>query len=366
LSNNAAETSGKPAQKPNQEDPVNSIDYIGFDIHKKTIAFCAKASDGRILDEGVIAARRDDLKAWTKGRPRPWVGAMEATLFTGWIYDQLKSRAQELKVAHPPMLKAIATSKKKNDKVDARKIADLLRCNLLPECYMAPRPVRAMRRILRYRNLVVRQATRMKNRIAGLLMETGTPYNKQRLHGKAYFGELLGSLRQMPDGVVELLKLSRGQVELFEGIQRRLLKELRERSELSARVERLQSIPGVGEVLALTWALEIGEVSRFSSIGDACSYCGLTSAERSSAGIEQRGPISKQRNKHLQTILIEAAKLAPRYNAPLAAVHNRELQRGNRNRATLAVARKLVAYLMAVDKSGKPFELRPNAAGGQA
>jgi len=218
--------------------------------------------------------------------------------------------------------------------------------------------VRAMRRVLRYRNLVVRQATRMKNRIAGLLMETGTPYNKQRLHGKAYFGELLGSLRQMPDEVLELLKLSRGQLELFESIQRQLLRELHERPELGQRVERLQSIPGVGEVLALTWALEIGEVSRFPSIGEACSYGGLTSAERNSAGVEQRGPISKQRNKHLQTILIEAAKLAPRFNPQLATVHERELQRGNRNRATLAVARKLVAYLMAVDKSGKPFQLR--------
>ena len=337
---------------------MNSIDYIGFDIHKKTISFCAKAQDGQILDEGTITARRYDLEAWAKRRARPWVGAMEATLFTGWIYDYLKPLAQELKVAHPPMLKAITASKKKNDKVDARKIADLLRCNLLPECYMAPSSVRAMRRVLRYRNLVVRQATRMKNRIAGLLMETGTPYNKQRLHGKAYFIELLGSLQEMPDAVVELLQLSRGQLELFNSIQKRLLKELQQRPELSQRVERLQTIPSVGEILALSWALEIGEVSRFSAIGEACSYCGLTSAERNSAGVEKRGPISKQRNKHLQTILIEAAKLAPRFNPQLAAVHQRELQRGNRNRATLAVARKLVAYLMAVDKSGKPFQVR--------
>jgi transposase len=68
---------------------------------------------------------------------------------------------------------SIAASKKKNNKVDARKISDLLRCNLLPECYMAPCAIREMRRMLRYRNLVVRQATRMKNRIAGLLMEPG-------------------------------------------------------------------------------------------------------------------------------------------------------------------------------------------------
>jgi transposase len=337
---------------------MTTIDYIGFDIHKKTISFCAKAQDGTILEEGTIPALRNKLLAWAKARPRPWMGAMEATLFTGWIYDLLKPLARELKVAHPPMLKAIAAAKKKNDKVDARMIADLLRCNLLPECYMAPVAMRNLRRMLRYRNLVVRQATRMKNRIAGLLMETGTPYNKERLHGKAYFSELLGSLQEVPDSVVELLQLSRGQVEFFATIQRRLLKELREHPELSQRVMRLQSIPGVGEILGLSWALEVGEVERFASIAQAVSYCGLTSAQHSSAGKEQRGPISKQRNRHLQTILIEAAKLAPRYNPQLAAVHQRELQRGNRNRATLAVARKLVAYLMVVDKSGQPFQMR--------
>jgi hypothetical protein len=85
-------------------------------------------------------------------------------------------------------------------------------------------------------------------------------------------------------------------------------------------------------------------------------------AQRGSAGKEQREPISKQRNRHLQTILIEAAKLAPRHNPQLAAVHARELQRGDRNRATLAVARKLVAYLMAVDKSGQPFQMRASGA----
>jgi transposase len=283
---------------------------------------------------------------------------MEATLFTGWIYDLLQPLAQALKVAHPPMLKAIAAAKKKNDKVDARMIADLLRCNLLPECYMAPVEIRDLRRMLRYRNLVVRQATRMKNRIAGLLMETGTAYNKERLHGKAYFSELLGSLQEVPRSVVALLRLSRGQVEFFAAIQRLLLQGLRKDPELSQRVMRLESIPSVGEILALSWALEVGEVSRFPSIAQALSYCGLTSAQHNSAGKEQRGPISKQRNPHLQTILIEAAKLAPRYNPQLAAVHDRELQRGNRNRATLAVARKLVAYLMAVDKSGQPFQMR--------
>jgi transposase len=337
---------------------MSSLDFIGFDVHKKTISFCVKAGDGQILEEGKIAARRGDLIAWTKARSRPWLGAMEATLFSGWIYDLLRPQAQALKVAHPAMLRAIIASKKKNDRVDARKLADLLRCNLLPECYMAPSQTRELRRILRYRNLVVREATRMKNRISGLLMETGTPYNKEKLHGKAYFAELLGTLQETPVSVRDLLRLSRGQLDLFESIQSRLVKELVGDPELAERVERLRSIDGVGPILALTWVLEIGEVKRFASIRQAQSYCGLTSAQHNSAGIDHRSPISKQRNKHLQTMLIEAAKLAPRFNEQLAAVHSRELGRGNRNRATLAVARKMVAYLMAVDKSGRPFQPR--------
>jgi hypothetical protein len=80
---------------------MTGIDYIGFDIHKKTISFCVKALDGTILDEGTIPALRTKLLAWVQARPRPWIGAMEATLFTGWIYDLLKPLARELKVAHP-------------------------------------------------------------------------------------------------------------------------------------------------------------------------------------------------------------------------------------------------------------------------
>jgi len=123
-------------------------------------------------------------------------------------------------------------------------------------------------------------------------------------------------------------------------------------------VERLCTIPAVGPITALTWALEIADPFRFPSISDAVSYCGLTGPFRSSADQTQRGPISKQRNAWLQSTLIEAAKLAPRWNPPLAVLHQKELERGHRNRATLQVARKLVAYILAVDKSGQPFQMR--------
>lgn len=329
---------------------MSALYYIGLDIHKRIIAYCIKAIDGRLVAQGKVEADRKALTLWMNGLPGPWVGAMEATIFTGWVYDFLKPHAVSLKVAHPEMLKAITAAKKKNDRADAEKIADLLRVNLLPECCMLPEEIRDLRRILRYRNHLVRTAVKMQNKMSGLLMEVGAPYSKRRLHGKKYFQSLLEDLEEIPPSVKELLQLSRSGYEMFRSFQKRLVEVLRKEGLIRDRVERLMSIPGVGELTALTWVLEIGDPGRFSSIRNAVSYCGLCSAQRESAGKEQRGPISKKRNKHLQTMLVEAAKIAPHWNEKLAAIHAREIQRGNRNRATLAVARKLVAYMMAVDR----------------
>ena len=160
----------------------------------------------------------------------------------------------------------------------------------------------------------------------------------------------------------EMLAISRRRMELPLRLERQLLNELAKHALLAERVKHLQTIQGAGPVLSLTWALEVGEPSRFPLIGEAVSYCGLCGAQKESAGKSQRGPLSKQRNKHLQTMLIEAAKLAPRYNEKLRELYQRECDRGPRNRATVAVARKLVAYLLAVDRRGRDFEQLPPAA----
>jgi transposase len=175
-----------------------------------------------------------------KTLPQPWTAAMEATVFTGWIYDHMQPHTAALKVAHPLMLRAIAAAKRKNDRMDEQDLRLPAR-DFLPECYMAATAIRERRRTLRYRNLLVRQMVQMKNKISGLLMEAGVNYNKQRLHKAGYFRELLAT---NPDS----------------------------------------------------------------------SYCGLCGAEKSSANTVQRTPLSKQRNKHLQTTLIEEAKMAPRYS----------------------------------------------------
>ena len=94
----------------------------------------------------------------------------------------------------------------------------------------------------------------------------------------------------------------------------------------------------MGPITALTWALEVGDTSRFRSIKQAISHC-VCSAGKSSADKVIRTPISKQRNKHIQQVLVEAARLAPRYSDELALLHGKERQRGNGDRATASVAR---------------------------
>ena len=329
--------------------------YIGLDVHKRKISYCVKDLSGRLHTEGLLPATRLDLDCWMKTLPQPWSAAMEATMFTGWIYDHLKPHAAALKVAHPLMLRAIATAKKKNDRIDASKICDCLRCDFLPECYMASTAIRERRRTLRYRNLLVRQMVQMKIKISSLLMEAGISYSKQRLHKAAYFRELLASNPDIDEGLRSLLRQCRQMVVRLGKTENALIRSLQQDRLLAERVERLMSIPAIGPITALTWALEIGEVQRFSSIKKAISYCGLCGAEKSSGSTTQRTPLSKQRNKHLQTTLIEAAKMAPRCSPALALLYDREKQRGNVNRATLAVARKLVAYLMAVDRGQTHF-----------
>jgi transposase len=163
--------------------------YIGLDVHKKTISYCVKDAAGCVQQEGKIGSTRRELDAWIITLPQPRMIAMEATILTGWIYDHLLPHAEKVKVAHPLMLRAIAAAKRKNDRIDAGKIADCLRCDFLSECHMASTEIRNRRRILRFRGLVLRQAVQMKNRVSGLLMETGVSYNKLRLHRMGYFAE---------------------------------------------------------------------------------------------------------------------------------------------------------------------------------
>jgi transposase len=192
-----------------------------------------------------------------KTLPQPWTVAMEATIFTGWIYDHLVPHAKQVEVAHPLMLRAIAAAKKKNDRIEAGKIADCLRCDFLPECHMASTSIRVRRRTLRYRHLLVRQIAQMKNRISGLLMETGVSYNKQRLHKVRYFRELLSTSEEVKESIRPLLRLSRDSIVRLQKTEYALVSSLQRDPLLAERIRRLRTVPGVGPITVLTWALSV-------------------------------------------------------------------------------------------------------------
>jgi hypothetical protein len=183
--------------------------YIGLDLHKRWIWACAKTAEGTVVERSKIGARRREVEQWATRQSTPWVGIMEATLFTGWVYDTLVGHAAELKVVHPAMAKAITAGKHSNDRIDSEQLADMGRCNWVPECHQMPTAERHLRQMLRFRNKLLVETVRFKNTIAGMLMAEGVEYDSRRLHGKGYFGELLENLHEVPPSSRKLLRLSR-------------------------------------------------------------------------------------------------------------------------------------------------------------
>ena len=117
-------------------------------------------------------------------------------------------------------------------------------------------------------------------RVSGLLMETGVSYNKQRLHKVGYFRELLATNEDVHESIRPLRKVSRDTVVRLQKTEYALVSSLQRDRLLADRVKRLRTVPGVGPITALAWALEMGDVTRFRSIRQAISYCGLCGEEK--------------------------------------------------------------------------------------
>jgi transposase len=190
-------------------------------------------------------------------------------------------------------------------------------------------------------------------------------YNRHRRHKAGYFPELLATHPDIDEGLCALLRVCFVTVVCLARTESALVRSMERDALLRDHVERLMMAPAVGPITALTWALEIGEVQRLSSLKKAISYCGVCGAEISLANTVQRTPLSKQRNKHLQTTLIKPAKMAPHYSPGLALLYDREKRKGIANRATQVVARKLVAYLMAVTNEFSQFSWCQQPRSGQ-
>ena len=160
-------------------------------------------------------------------------------MFSGWIYDTIYKHNQEIYVGNTMLLRYIAHAKRKNDHVDAEKLANLLRCNLFPKVYMVPGKTRMMRGMMRYRNFVQREITRYKNHSSTQLMSYGIVYENRSLHGKRYFATLLTEA-EIDQEMLITLQCNRLTIDLLRKVERGLKRRLLSNKELRERVQRLR------------------------------------------------------------------------------------------------------------------------------
>ncbi len=282
--------------------------YLGVDLHRKRSHVVALDDDGAVL-----LSRRIDNSPENFGRifgeleAAPLRVAFEAAYGWGWFADLLTDCGIEAHMAHPLATKAISAGRVKNDAVDAKTLAHLLRTNLLPEAWIAPPEVRERRRLVRMRASLVRISSRLRCQIHALLAEHGVPLEHTDLFGPAgrrFLDEL--ALPEISRGRIDanlrLIDALALEVKAADGELRALF------SSADPRLPRLMAIPGVGFTTAVTVLTEIGELGRFPDPDRLSSWAGLTPIERSSDEHTRRGHISKQGSRWLRWVMVEAAQ----------------------------------------------------------
>jgi transposase len=280
--------------------------YIGVDLHRNLSHVVALDQAGEVVLERRFGnSRAEFTRVFGELEPEPVQVAFEATYGWSWFAELLADAGIPAHMAHPLGTKAIASGRVKNDAVDARTLAHLLRANLLPEAWIAPPEVREARRLVRMRVSLVRMRSRLKCQVHALCADAGVAVPVADLFGRRG-RELLGDLALRPISAGRLAASLR----LIDDLGREIAEADRELMRLHRgddRIRRLTPIPGIGFLTATTIIAEVGDVSRFSSPEQLTSWAGLTPTERSSADHTRRGHISKQGSRWLRWAMVEAA-----------------------------------------------------------
>jgi transposase len=233
----------------------------------------------------------------------------------------------------------------KNDERDARDLADLLRMGRLPEAWIAPPQVRGLRELVRYRHKLVGIRTSCKDQVHAVLAKCGVFVPMADLFGPAGtalldhvqlpkpYAARINSLRRMIDGVSFEITL----------LTDRLAAQLSHDPGYRA----IQAIPGIGDVLAAVFVVEIGDITRFHRPAQLCSWAGLTPRHYESDTKSRNGRITKQGSRLLRWAAIEAIQRAPA-GTPMRAQRDRIVARRGkaaRNIAKVAAARTLLTLV---------------------
>jgi transposase len=341
--------------------------YIGVDLHLRFCYMTVVDASGAIRRQTRVANAPADLRAFfesckppDKGEEENILVAVEACQFWPAFVDLVEPLVARVVLVHPAKVKAIASAKLKNDRVDSATLAQLLRANLLPESWKADCATRDLRELLRLRVSLVQSRTRYKNQIQALLHQHGLHPPVSDLFGRdgrAWLKEqtLRAPTHHAIGSYLHLLDALNQELRAVE-------QSLRERAQADNDVRGLMTIPGIGAFTALTLKSEIGDIRRFPDKRSLYNYAGLVPVNRESAGHRHSGGLTRAGSSLLRWVMSEAALVAARYSPAARAWFERLARRKHPHVARTALARKLLGAVWALWTHGVCFEERIFAA----
>jgi len=315
--------------------------WVGIDLHRRRSHIAIVDEHGEVTESRRIA---NDRGTFLELLGDPGEGgthvALEATYGWEWLAELLEEAGYDLHLAHPLRTRAIAAARVKTDAIDARTLAQLLRCGMLPEAYVAPRELRDLRELLRHRATLTRMRSAVKNRVHAILAKHGIIHQHSDLFGKGG-REFLAAL-ELRDAPRRRLDSLMALICDFDREIADTTREIEQRAREDDRVDVLCQIRGVGRYTALLIIAEIGDVTRFPTSRHLCSWAGLAPTVRSSDGKARLGHISRQGSPALRWALVEAAQKITTGSGPLREKFERIAKRRGRKIAKVAIAREIL------------------------
>ncbi len=315
--------------------------YCGIDLHARTMYLCVLDQAGEVLLEQAIrcdpkvflrtiAPYRDDL-----------VVAVECIFTWYWLADLCAREQIPFVLGHALYMKAIHGGKAKNDRIDAHKIAALLRGGMLPEAYVYPPEMRATRDLLRRRLYLVRK----RGQLLAHIQNTHHQYNLPEPNRKIIYRSNRGGIAETftDPSVRKSVEADFALVEVYDRLIREvelhIVRTVKEHDPDSFL--RLRSLPGVGKILALTLLYEIHDIRRFPSVQDFASYARLVTCAQASAGKRLGTGGRKIGNAHLKWAFSEAAVLFLRQNPKGQGLFKKLQRKHGKGKALSILAHKL-------------------------
>jgi len=310
--------------------------YVGLDVHQRLSVMCILDKNGKVVKRMTIRGHRSKVVEEVGKLGERFAVCYEASCGYGWLHDCLRHVASRVVVAHPGQLRLIFRSKKKNDRVDAEKLAKLLFLDEVPTVHVPSIDVRSWRNLIEFRNRLVGKRTRVKNALRALLRGHGVEAPRaKRLWttkgrswlSKAEFATSQACLQR--DLLLDDVITCDTQIERVE-------RELTVIAREHPGVYLLRTIPGVGPRTAEAMVAYIDDGKRFSRNKKIGSYFGLVPCQDQSAGLNRLGHITRQGPSTVRRLLTEAAWQGIRRSPHIRAYFER-IQRGDRNRKKIAL-----------------------------